>query len=146
LHDVVFTGSDKPLLRKDEHSKPSLRSPLRLTVLEVYQKPHKYGNKKNGEPLLVWEIIVMDGSFRMFKVVLNSSIQDIPYDQDLLGVGATLIINQQHEYRIIRNKPTPEGFQQEMMFVTCCDYDAAPETTEKSETVRGDGDTEVTPG
>jgi hypothetical protein len=57
LHDVVFTGSDRIKLQVKQHKEPSVYSPLRLVLLEVYQVCQQYGSHRNSSPLDVWEMV-----------------------------------------------------------------------------------------
>jgi hypothetical protein len=143
LHDVVFTGSDRIKLRLKQHEEPSVYSPLRLVLLEVYQVRRQYGSHKNASPLDVWEMVVMDGAFAMFKIVLNSRIQDVPIEH--LHVGTTIFMDEK-EFSIIRHKVAKDGNQRGLLFVTNFDYDPAPEHAVKPENIQnGDERSEVTP-
>jgi hypothetical protein len=48
-----------------------------VTLLELYKKERNYG--RSGSSIVVWNIVVMDASFAVFKVVLNSHIQDVSF-------------------------------------------------------------------
>jgi hypothetical protein len=114
IHDVVFTGQDKPLLRTKQHEEQCTKEPLRLILLEVYQAQRQYGHQPYSTPVEVWEMVVMDGSYAMFKLVLNSRVQDVPHEE--LHVGTTIFM-QDSEYSIIRNKVARDGNQRGVLFV-----------------------------
>jgi hypothetical protein len=143
LHDVVFTGSDRITLRVKQHKEPSVYSPLCLVLLEVYKVCHQYGLHRNSAPLDVWEMVVIDGSFSMFKIVMNSCVQDLPVEH--LHVGTTIFM-QEDEFSIIRNKVARDGTQRGLLFVTNFDYDPAPEHAPKPDNIQnGDERSEATP-
>jgi hypothetical protein len=101
VHDIVFTGSDKPLLRKKQHEAATHSDDLQVTLVEAYTKVSQYGSHSNAAPLKVWEMIVMDGSFALFKIVLNSTIQDVPHED--WHPGCTMII-QRADYKTFETR------------------------------------------
>lgn len=137
LSDVHFTGESHPLLREEQHERGVRKGPLKVTLLDLSCSVGQCGSQKNSTGVSVWSMVVADGTFGLFKVVLNSGLsQDFPQDQ--LHPGSTIIV---HEWSVIWNKDMENGIKRGVAFVSEFDFAPAPHSSE-GET---DGDSAVTP-
>jgi hypothetical protein len=124
LAEVYQTCSDRPLLKLDQHNRrPTSRGPLWAVLLELYKQERKYGSHKNSTPVEIWSMVVMDASFGLFKVVLNSNIQDVPYEELVPG---SIVFFEDKEWRMLYHKDSHDGLKRGICFATNMKYDHAP--------------------
>jgi hypothetical protein len=110
-----------------------------VTLLELYKKERNYG--RSGSSIAVWNMVVMDARFAIFKVVLNSHIQDVPLE-DLIPDCVVFFMDK--EWQMIYNKDSRDGLKRGICFVNNFDYDHAP-MEEESKPSAEEEDGNVTP-
>jgi hypothetical protein len=83
----------------------------------------QYGNHKGSTGVDVWQMVAMDDSHALFKVVINSrESQDVPH-KDLVP-GMTMIVRPSN-YKFIYTQDN-DGAMRAVLFVDTFDLDVAP--------------------
>lgn len=121
----IYQGNKKPGIRVDLESEPRQGLPLKVTLLKLYCDVRQCGKHKNSSAIDVWNLVVMDATQAIFKVVLNSGMQDIPHEE--LHPGSTIIIQEQ-DYKVIL-KQKDETVRRGIVFVDNFDWGPAPKHT-----------------
>jgi hypothetical protein len=121
--DAAVDRQVRPKARVDAESLPDNSSPVRLTLLRLICTVKQYGEPKSSAGVTVWQMVVMDGSNAIFKLVVNSrESQDIPHE-DLIP-GCTIIV-QPGDYRFIYMQQD-EGIMRAVFFVDTFDFAPGP--------------------
>jgi hypothetical protein len=137
--DAAVDLEVRPKVRKDADSKPDATAPLKVTLLRLVCTVKQYGSHKGSTAVDVWQMVVMDGSNALFKVVINSrESQDIPHE-DL--VPGTTIIVQSSDYKFIYMQDN-DGLMRAVLFVDTFDFAVAPCADPDN---KGDSTSTVTP-
>ncbi|CAB9504989.1 hypothetical protein SEMRO_215_G089150.1 [Seminavis robusta] len=98
--DMILQKTDSPpvkayvdgKLRRSEDYYP------RLVVVEAFRVTRSYGKGKNQMPVIVYDLVLMDGSETFIKAVTNSALSSLLKRQDIMS-GTTLVLK---EYRVLQ--------------------------------------------
>lgn len=125
--DVRFTGDSRPPSRKQQHWTSTSGGPLQVTLLSLTCNVQQHGKHKNCTGIDVWNVVVMDQTFGVFKVVLNSGLsRDTPHEE--LHVGSTVVIV---DWTIVWNTDLEEGWKCSVLFIRDFDWSPAPHDAPK---------------
>ena len=85
----------------------------------------QYGNHKNSTAVDSWQMVVMDGTMGVFKVVLNTKMsQDIPHED--WHAGVTILIQPGDFKFIFIQDDEKSGCSRGVLFIDNCDWVPAP--------------------
>ena len=120
--DAVIDQDPRPKVREKTNSEPKTAT-LKVTLLRLTCTVRQYGKHKNSKGVDVWQMVVMDGAYDLFKIIINSrASRDIPHE-DLLP-GSTILI-EPTDYRMIYMQDD-DSYQRGLMFIDNFDWEPAP--------------------
>jgi hypothetical protein len=132
--ECYMTNSQRPSFPKDQHERPSIKGPLKLTMLDMWPTICRYGNHKNSTSFDVWNMVCMDGSYGLIRVAFNSSMKTIRHEEMHPG---TLVTMGENDWRVIYNKDSSDGFKRGILFVDKAEFSLTPSTISKEDKEEG---------